>query len=79
MREHAEVAIDDAARPGVAFLHKSHWPKLVEGGTNANATTPDRDADMGGAPTFHDNRVEIEPVYARREAAMLAGAAVSGR
>lgn len=74
-----QVTIDDAARPGVAFLHKSHWPKLVEGGTNANATTPDRDADMGGAPTFHDNRVEIEPVYARREAAMLAGAAVSGR
>ena len=52
-----------AARPGVAFMYKSHWPKLVEGGTNANATTPERDADMAGAPTFHDNRVEIEPVY----------------
>jgi anaerobic selenocysteine-containing dehydrogenase len=59
-----QARIDDAARPGVAFMHKSHWPKLVEGGANANATTPERDADMAGAPTFHDNRVEIEPVYA---------------
>jgi anaerobic selenocysteine-containing dehydrogenase len=55
----AEALVDDAARPGVAFLHKSHWPKLVPGGWNANATTPERDADMRGAPTFHDNRVEI--------------------
>jgi anaerobic selenocysteine-containing dehydrogenase len=58
-----QVVVDDAARTGVAFMHKSHWPKLVEGGANANATTPERDADMGGAPTFHDNRVEIERVY----------------
>lgn len=69
--------VDDATRPGVAFLHKSHWPKLVEGGANANATTPERDADMAGAPTFHDNRVEIEPVYVRREIATLVGAAAS--
>jgi anaerobic selenocysteine-containing dehydrogenase len=60
----AQVAVDDATRPGVAFMYKSHWPKLVEGGANANATTPERDADMGGAPTFHDNRVQIEPLYA---------------
>ena len=44
----------------MAFLYKSHWPKLLEGGANANATTPERDADMRGAPTFHDNRVQIE-------------------
>ncbi len=54
-----EALIDEATRPGVAFMYKNHWPKLVEGGANANATTPERDADMGGAPTFHDNRVEI--------------------
>jgi len=59
----AQVSVNDAARPGVAFMHKSHWPKLVEGGANSNATTPERDADMGGAPTFHDNRVEVERVY----------------
>jgi anaerobic selenocysteine-containing dehydrogenase len=58
----AQALVDDAARPGVAFLYKSHWPKLLEGGTNANATTPERDADMRGAPTFHDNRVQVEPL-----------------
>jgi anaerobic selenocysteine-containing dehydrogenase len=71
-----QALVDDAARPGVAFMHKSHWTKLVEGGANANATTAERDADMAGAPTFHDNRVEIEPVYvaARTAEASLATA-----
>jgi anaerobic selenocysteine-containing dehydrogenase len=59
------VSITDATRPGVAFTFKSYWPKLVPGGANANATTPERDADLGGAPTFHDNRVEVEPLAAR--------------
>jgi len=53
------VTIDDATAPGVAFVYKSHWPQLLSGGANANATTPERDADMGGAPTFHDNRVQV--------------------
>lgn len=75
----AQAVVDDAPRPGVAFLYKSHWPKLVEGGANANATTAERDADMAGAPTFHDNRVEIEPVSPRplsrkRELAAARGA-----
>jgi anaerobic selenocysteine-containing dehydrogenase len=59
-----QALVDDATRPGVAFMYKSHWPKLVEGGANANATTPERDADLAGAPTFHDNRVEILRVAA---------------
>lgn len=58
----AEVLIDDAPRPGVAFLYKNHWPKLLGGRVNSNQTTPERDADMGGSPTFHDNRVEVEAV-----------------
>jgi anaerobic selenocysteine-containing dehydrogenase len=61
----AIVTVDDATAPGVAFLYKSHWPKLLKGGANANATTPERDADMGGAPTFHDNRVEVSGVRSR--------------
>jgi anaerobic selenocysteine-containing dehydrogenase len=61
----AETLVDDAARPGVAFLYKSHWPKFLEGGANANATTAEHDADLRGAPTFHDNRVEVEPVAPR--------------
>ncbi|MCY4088202.1 MAG: molybdopterin-dependent oxidoreductase [Actinomycetia bacterium] len=68
----AVVTVDDAAAPGVAFLYKSHWAKLLPGGFNANATTPQRDADMGGSPTFHDNRVEIEPLRVGRRAHGLA-------
>lgn len=65
----AEALVDDATRPGVAFLFKSHWPKLVDGFANANATTPERDADMMGAPTFHDNRVAITLVRSAAAAA----------
>lgn len=62
----ATVTIDDATSSGVAFLYKSHWPKLLQGEANANATTPERDADLGGAPTFHDNRVEVTGLRTRR-------------
>jgi anaerobic selenocysteine-containing dehydrogenase len=55
----AEAVVDDAAREGVAFSFKSQWPKLTPGGSNVNATTAVRDTDLGGGPTFHDNRVEV--------------------
>ncbi len=64
----AEVVVDDAARPGVAFTFKVQWAKLSPGGSNVNATTPERDADLGGSPTFHDNRVEVAAVLALPEA-----------
>jgi anaerobic selenocysteine-containing dehydrogenase len=57
----AEAVVDDAARPGVAFTYKHYWPKRSRAGTTVNATTPERDTDSGGGPTFHDNRVEVEP------------------
>jgi anaerobic selenocysteine-containing dehydrogenase len=57
-----QAILSEAARPGVAFTYKSHWPKLVKAGMNPNATTPERDADLGGSPTFQDNRVEVELV-----------------
>ena len=53
-----EAIVEPLSRPGVCVTFKTHWPKLV-GGANSNVTTPERDADMGGAPTFHDNRVEV--------------------
>jgi anaerobic selenocysteine-containing dehydrogenase len=58
----AELVVTDAARPGVAFAYKTPWLKLADDGANPNATTPDRDGDLIGAPTFHDNRVAIEPI-----------------
>jgi anaerobic selenocysteine-containing dehydrogenase len=60
----AEAVVDDATRPGVAFSLKTQWPKLTEGGANVNATTPVRDTDLGGGPSFHDSRVEVELVAA---------------
>ncbi len=59
----ALAAVHPQARPGVAWAHKAHAPRL-HGGTNVNATTAVRDADMGGSPTFHDNRVEVARVEA---------------
>jgi anaerobic selenocysteine-containing dehydrogenase len=55
----AALAVSDATRPGVAFTLKTQWPKLSPGGENVNACTPERDTDIGGGPTFHDNRVEV--------------------
>jgi hypothetical protein len=33
---------------------------LLGPGEHVNVTIPERDADLGGSPTFHDNRVQIE-------------------
>jgi anaerobic selenocysteine-containing dehydrogenase len=60
----AEAHVHDRTRPGVAFTYKVQWGKLSEGGVNVNATTPERDTDLGGGPTFHDNRVEVVRVLA---------------
>jgi anaerobic selenocysteine-containing dehydrogenase len=57
---HAAAVITDRARPGVAMAPKQYWLRLTPGAATPNATTPERDADMAGAPTFHDNRVDIE-------------------
>ncbi len=57
----ARVTVDDAARPGVAATTKGHWPKLLAGGTNVNAATEERDADLGGGAVFHDCAVWVRP------------------
>jgi len=56
----AVARISDRVKKGVAYTTSVRWPKL-SGGSNVNATVPERDADMGGGPTFYDNRVEIYP------------------
>ena len=69
------------ARPGVAFMLQGRSGRSSSpGGANVNATTPERDADLGGGPTFHDNRVEVEPLYAgaRRAEDTLATASRAG-
>jgi anaerobic selenocysteine-containing dehydrogenase len=58
----AIVEISDRVGRGVAASTKGFWPKRVAGGSNANATVAERDADMGGGAVYHDNRVEVGPV-----------------
>ncbi|WP_319463744.1 molybdopterin-dependent oxidoreductase [Micromonospora sp. RTP1Z1] len=60
----AAVAVDDATRPGLAFTYKAYWARLSPGRATVNAVTAVRDTDLGGGPTFHDTRVEVEPVPA---------------
>jgi anaerobic selenocysteine-containing dehydrogenase len=60
----AAVAVDEAARPGVAFTVKAYWARNSPGRTTVNAVTAVRDTDLGGGPTFHDCRVEVEAVPA---------------
>ncbi|MEH0937765.1 molybdopterin dinucleotide binding domain-containing protein [Micromonospora psammae] len=56
----ATVAVDDATRPGLAFTYKAYWARLSPGGSTVNAVTGVRDTDLGGGPTFHDTRVQVE-------------------
>jgi anaerobic selenocysteine-containing dehydrogenase len=60
----AAVAVDDATRPGLAFTYKAYWARRSPGRANINAVTAVRDTDLGGGPTFHDTRVEVEGVPA---------------
>ena len=56
---HAVVTTD--VRPGVVCSPSVWWPKLCEGGHNANAVIAARPTDMGGGPTFYDCLVKVEP------------------
>jgi anaerobic selenocysteine-containing dehydrogenase len=56
----ARLVVSDAARPGVAATTKGHWPKLLAGGNNANATVEERDADLGGGAVYHDTGVLVD-------------------
>ncbi|WP_091342542.1 molybdopterin-containing oxidoreductase family protein [Micromonospora rhizosphaerae] len=60
----AAVAVDDATRLGLAFTYKAYWARLSPGRSTVNAVTAVRDTDLGGGPTFHDTRVEVEPAPA---------------
>ena len=75
----ATVAVDEATRPGLAFTYKAYWARLSPGGSNVNAVTAVRDTDLGGGPTFHDTRVEVEGVPAELLETPPAGGRGAGR
>ena len=39
---------------------KGRWPRDAREGATINATVPERDSDMGGGATYHDNRVRVD-------------------
>lgn len=58
------VEVSDKVRRGVLSTVKCGWPGLDAQGSTVNATVSERDSDMGGGATFHDNRVEIAAISA---------------
>jgi anaerobic selenocysteine-containing dehydrogenase len=53
--------VSDDARPGVLVAPMGWWNADYPGGRSAQATTPELLTAEGNAPTFNDNRVELEP------------------
>jgi anaerobic selenocysteine-containing dehydrogenase len=54
--------VSDDARPGVLVAPMGWWNRDYERGRSAQATTSQRLTEVGHAPIFNDNRVEIEPL-----------------
>jgi anaerobic selenocysteine-containing dehydrogenase len=54
------AAVSDDARPGVAVCPMGWWNADWPGAISCQATTPQRLTRFASAPTFNDNRVEIE-------------------
>jgi anaerobic selenocysteine-containing dehydrogenase len=54
--------VSDDARPGVLVAPMGWWNRDYERGLSAQATTSQRLTELGNAPIFNDNRVEIEPL-----------------
>lgn len=55
----AIARVGDQVREGVVWAPSIWWAKLAPDGTTANATTSQRETDMGGGPVFYDNLVEV--------------------
>jgi anaerobic selenocysteine-containing dehydrogenase len=55
----AIARVGEQVREGVTWAPSIWWGKLAPDGTNANATTSQRVTDMGNAPVFYDNLVEV--------------------
>lgn len=57
----AVAKIGDGVREGVVWAPSVWWLKLTADHANANATTSQRETDLGHGPVFYDNLVEISP------------------
>lgn len=52
--------VSEDTRPGVLVAPMGWWSADYAGGRSSQATTPQRLTALGAAPTFNDNRVEVE-------------------
>jgi len=55
-----DAIVSDDVRPGVAVAPMGWWNRSWRGGRSCQATTPQLLTRLRPAPTFNDNRVEIE-------------------
>lgn len=56
----AVAQVSDRVRPGVVASPKGRWPHDSKENATVNATVDERDSDMGGGATYHDNRVRVD-------------------
>jgi anaerobic selenocysteine-containing dehydrogenase len=56
----AVAEVSDRVRPGVVASPKGRWPRDSKENATVNATVDERDSDMGGGATYHDNRVRVD-------------------
>jgi anaerobic selenocysteine-containing dehydrogenase len=57
-----DARVSDDARAGVVVAPMGWWNSDYAGGRSAQATTSQALTELGNAPTFNDNRVEVEPL-----------------
>lgn len=57
----AIARVSAAVRPGLIVAPMGHWRKFSRSRATVNAATPTAFADLGHAPSFSDNLVEVEP------------------
>jgi anaerobic selenocysteine-containing dehydrogenase len=55
----ATARVEDSIRRGVVWAPSIWWLKDSPDGQNANATTSQRETDLGGGATFYDNQVDV--------------------
>lgn len=60
----AVARVDEDVMPGVVVAPLGYWRKLSPGETTVQAVNSGAFADLGNAPTFSDNLVEVAPVAA---------------
>lgn len=57
----AVARVQDTVRQATVWAPSIWWGKYAVDGKNANDTTSQRETDMGHAPVFYDNLVEVAP------------------